>query len=119
MMSLSTSLKEQFKSSRKLPLPPGSRGVFVSDVVDGSPACSAGILPGDVIIAIDSKDIRHTQELLKILGLRVGDKILLTILRTVALEQDWDGRIMRYETERKELVVTPSDLGAFLSASST
>lgn len=118
-MSLSTSLIEQLKSSRELPLPPGSKGVFVSDVVKGSPACSAGILPGDVIVAIDSKDIQHTQELLKILGLRVGEEIRLTILRTVALEQDWDGRIMRYDIERKELVVTPSDLGAFLSASST
>ncbi len=114
-MSLSKSLKAQLKASMETPLPPCSKGVFISDIVLGSPASEAGCLPGDVVIAVGSKPVGHTQELLKFLGLRVGEDIKLTVLRTVALEQDWDGRIMRYETQCKELIVRPADLDAFLA----
>ena len=56
-------------------------GVRVEDVVEGSPAEEAGILPGDVLLALDGKpvgDLRTYSELLKTYD--PGDQVVLTLL---------------------------------------
>ena len=59
-----------------------SVGVFVADVVAGGPAETAGIRPGDRILAIEGQEV-HAPELLTQLvrSGRPGDEIELTIFR--------------------------------------
>lgn len=58
-----------------------NEGVYVSKVEDGSAASNAGIEKGDVIVAIDGKNIGKMSELQEIINAkRPGDKITLTWL---------------------------------------
>ncbi|MDR2715093.1 MAG: trypsin-like peptidase domain-containing protein [Coriobacteriales bacterium] len=57
-------------------------GVYVDEVVQGSPADRAGIKPGDVIVAINGKSIKTATELIiDVRGLLVGEKVTLGIMR--------------------------------------
>ncbi|MCL1890975.1 MAG: trypsin-like peptidase domain-containing protein [Coriobacteriia bacterium] len=57
-------------------------GVYVDEVVQGSPADRAGIKPGDVIVAINGKPIKTATELIiDVRGLLVGEKVTLGIMR--------------------------------------
>jgi Do/DeqQ family serine protease len=57
-------------------------GVIVTAVARNGPAHKAGVLPGDVIVAIDGKKIDEAREaMLAILSRRPGDKIGLTVVR--------------------------------------
>jgi serine protease Do len=108
MMSLTKSIKEQLPSH--LIFDEYQKGVLITQVIPHSPASEAGLLEHDIILKIDDQRVTSTQEVLKNVGLRVGQTIKLTILRTVALEQDWDGRVMRYEVEILNLLITTGDL---------
>lgn len=60
----------------------GRTGALVSQVVDGSPADAAGILPGDIIISLDGQPFRQASDLRMRVGLmRSGTEITLGILR--------------------------------------
>lgn len=113
MISLTKSMKEQLAST--FPLPDVQRGVLISQIVPNSPADHAGCLEGDIIVSVDKEPVSSTQEILRIIGLRVHEDIQLTVVRNLALEQDWDGRIMRYETETRQITVKTADLNTFLS----
>jgi serine protease Do len=87
-----------------------ARGALVGDVLKGEPAQKAGVLPGDIILAVDGRDIQDTPELLRVVAsVPVGKKIALVVLR--------DGREKRIEVtvgERRETretarQVEPSD----------
>ncbi len=57
-------------------------GVLVSQVNEDSPAQKAGLKEGDVILAVDGKDVNTTAALrAKVSLLPVGDKVDLTVLR--------------------------------------
>lgn len=57
-------------------------GLIVGDIAPGSKALQAGILPGDLIYALDGERIRNLEELRnELLRRQVGDKAKLTILR--------------------------------------
>ncbi len=59
------------------------RGALVGDVVEGSPAEKAGIQRGDVITAIDGKDINDPAALRNMVaGIPPGTKVSLTVLRS-------------------------------------
>jgi len=58
------------------------KGVYVSGVTENSSAEKAGIKPGDVIVAINNREVNSNSELLEIIGqYSPGDKIKLTIER--------------------------------------
>ncbi len=58
------------------------RGTLVSSVTPGEPAARAGIRVGDVILAINGKDITAQQSLTYLVGLEPpGSKVTLDILR--------------------------------------
>jgi S1-C subfamily serine protease len=58
------------------------RGFYVADVETRSSAKLAGIVPGDVIIAIDNKDVSNFDDISDILKFsKSGDKIELTVSR--------------------------------------
>jgi serine protease DegQ len=59
-------------------------GLLVTGVVDGTPADTAGLLVGDVIVSFDGQAIEEPQALVTLLrGDRVGKPVTLTVLRGV------------------------------------
>jgi S1-C subfamily serine protease len=57
-------------------------GALITDVQDGSPAASAGLQIGDVIVNIDGFDIYNPDELLQRLVLhKPGDQVQVTVIR--------------------------------------
>ena len=57
-------------------------GAVVVSVLPDSPANRAGIKPGDIIIAVNNKNVRNAQDVLNQIGLvPVGDKINFNIIR--------------------------------------
>lgn len=58
------------------------QGVLISRILESSPAEKAGLKPGDIIISLDTENIRNTQELIRmILRKNIGDKVGLGIVR--------------------------------------
>jgi len=65
-----------------------TNGALVAKVVDGSPADMAGIKDGDVITAINNKNIKNAATLRNIIGLmQVGDKVNVEILRNGSVKK--------------------------------
>lgn len=59
-----------------------TEGVYVADVVDDGAAQEAGIKSGDVIIAVDGKEIKKMAELQEtLMKKQPGDKVTVTLLR--------------------------------------
>lgn len=59
---------------------PSTDGVIVVAVVSGGPAMSAGIRPGDVILAVDGEPTTSPEELLAVLRARdPGDSVTMTV----------------------------------------
>jgi membrane-associated protease RseP (regulator of RpoE activity) len=60
------------------------KGVLVSEVLAGSPAAQAGLKAGDVIVAVDGKEVTTVAELRKAVELKSGEdtrKLNLTVVR--------------------------------------
>lgn len=73
------SLNEEISRYYELPV---DHGVFVSKVVDGSPASLAGIIAGDIILRMDRAPVYHIEDLQKEIHLRkVGDSVRLSLYR--------------------------------------
>lgn len=59
-----------------------AEGALVGDVQEGSPAHKAGILQGDIIVALDSERIENSNQLRnKVADLSPGQKVNLTVFR--------------------------------------
>ena len=59
-----------------------TEGVVIDDLVESGSAQYAGLLPGDVILKIDGKDIKNFPDLQqKVSASKVGETLSLTILR--------------------------------------
>ncbi|MBN2564970.1 MAG: PDZ domain-containing protein [Candidatus Eisenbacteria bacterium] len=79
-----------------------SAGVRVDYVYEGSPAETAGLEPGDVIVAIDGEKSRNTSELTETIRKHSpGDKVELTVIRG-----EDSRKIMAELGSRQEHVVT-------------
>jgi membrane-associated protease RseP (regulator of RpoE activity) len=75
MIDLSPDLREHFGASR-------DAGVLVESVSDGSPAEKAGVHVGDIIVAIDGKDVKNTGDLRSaIREKKDGDTVRVEVLR--------------------------------------
>ena len=70
-------------------------GVYVDSITEGGPADLAGMKVGDVIKAIDGKEMTQDEMILAIRAKHVGDQITFTVLR--------DGNLL-------DIVVTVGDL---------
>ncbi len=74
-------------TGRELPV-----GVYVQTVIEDGPADLAGVLPGDIIIAINGRQTENFNRLRNLVGLtRPGTPITLDIIR--------DGQTLRLEAE--------------------
>jgi serine protease Do len=61
---------------------PAPTGVLIVDLADDSPARKAGLLPGDVIIAVEGRPIEYTGQLQQEIGFRApGDEVDVTVAR--------------------------------------
>jgi len=57
-------------------------GAIIADVVSGSPAEKAGLMRGDVILKINDKDIKNSNDVTDIVGkAKINDKLVMVILR--------------------------------------
>ena len=61
---------------------PDTRGSLIGNVQEGQPADKAGIMDGDIIIAIDGADIEDSAELLRVIASKKpGTVVTVTVLR--------------------------------------
>jgi serine protease Do len=61
---------------------PSMRGVITSYIEPGSPAERAGVLAGDLVVAVNGEPVDSVREARRaIFGSRVGDTIMVTVLR--------------------------------------
>jgi serine protease Do len=59
-----------------------SQGVIVQDLTEGGAAQYAGMLPKDIIIKINAKDVKNESELRELVGrAKIGDVLTVTIIR--------------------------------------
>ncbi len=59
-----------------------TQGVYVESLVDGGAAQLAGVLPKDVIISVDNREVKSVPELQELIGRsKVGNTIILTVVR--------------------------------------
>jgi serine protease Do len=74
---------------------PEIRGVVVKDIPsDDSPAKAAGIQPGDVIIAIDSKPVERVGQLQQVIGFRKpGDVVKVEVARKGGIRKTFDVKL--------------------------
>jgi Do/DeqQ family serine protease len=60
----------------------GQNGVLVTNVAEGSPAQKGGLLPGDIIVAVDGVATGSAGQLRSLIGMKaIGDKARVDILR--------------------------------------
>ena len=74
---------------------PEIRGVVVKDIpTDDSPARAAGIQPGDVIIAVDSKPVERVGQLQQVIGFRKpGDVVKVEVARKGGIRKTFDVKL--------------------------
>jgi serine protease Do len=74
---------------------PEIRGVVVKDIPnDDSPAKAAGIQPGDVIIAVDSKPVERVGQLQQAIGFRKpGDVVKVEVARKGGIRKTFDVKL--------------------------
>lgn len=85
----------------------GEFGVLVSRVVEKSPAATAGIEVGDVLVAVDSKPIAHSSQLLAEIGGREAGT-------TVVIEARRQGQAVTVHAELEEAPRAQVDLTPLL-----
>lgn len=57
-------------------------GALVNDVVPGGPAASAGIRQGDIILALDGKEIREVSQLQRLVAeTSIGKRVVVSVFR--------------------------------------
>lgn len=67
------------------------QGVYVSGIVNGSPAATAGLWVGDIIVACNGEEVEQMEEVQQIItGMKPGDTISITVLRK--------NKMAKYET---------------------
>jgi serine protease Do len=61
---------------------PSRNGALVADVIKGQPAAQAGIIPGDVIVSINDKQVLNANDLRNMVAeIKPGDTVPVTIIR--------------------------------------
>ena len=65
-----------------------TQGVVIEELVNGGSAQYAGLLPGDVIMSVNQREVRNVPELQEAVGsAKVGETLYLTINRAGKIEE--------------------------------
>jgi len=63
-------------------LPKNTHGILVAGVLDGGPADSAGLKPGDVLVSLNNESINDVRELLnRVAGIEPGTEVSCKVIR--------------------------------------
>ena len=78
---------------KKLGLASDTKGILVMSVEAGSPAASAGVVPGQLILAVNRQRVSSVEELNQVLKNAKGENILLMVsqgevIRFIVLKSD-------------------------------
>ncbi|KAJ3013671.1 Serine protease htra2, mitochondrial [Thoreauomyces humboldtii] len=84
-------------------------GVLVTTVLPDAPCARAGMMDGDVVVAVNGRPCHSTRELYAGVGSEMKEAIF-SVRRNVPLDMDWDGRSTRWETLELEIGVKPEEL---------
>jgi S1-C subfamily serine protease len=89
MEDLTPELAKTINSNPNSPIQiPEVKGILVARVIPSSPAASAGIRPGDVILQVDAKPVSSGEQLLNIVeGSRIGQTLQLKVQRGTQTQQ--------------------------------
>jgi membrane-associated protease RseP (regulator of RpoE activity) len=80
-------------------------GVYVSDVTEGMPAQTAGLLPKDVIVSIDNTTINNATQLTAVLSSKnAGDIIAVTVARGDTWQYQYSTTINLTRTENRTVM---------------
>ena len=90
------------------------RGVVVNDYNGkNSPARAAGILPGDVIVALNDSTIDHVAQLQQMVGFRrPGETVRVTVVRRGAERHTYDVRLVAAPTDGEQVAARGDSAGA-------
>lgn len=75
------------------------KGIFISSVLDDSPALEAGLVMGDIIQAVNGTPLTDTEQARSLLGGEEGTPVTITVLRA-------DGTVSDFELIRREITVS-------------
>jgi serine protease Do len=79
---------------------PEIRGVLVQDTPGDSPAKTAGIEPGDIIVSVDGKPVEYTGQLQQEIGFRhPGDVVKVEVARKGGARKTFSVRLTSLQTE--------------------
>jgi serine protease Do len=97
------------------------RGVVVSDFPDkNSPARAAGILPGDVIVALNDSAIDHVAQLQQMVGFRrPGETVRVTAVRRGGERHTYDVRLIAAPSGTEQVAADDSGGSAASPAETT
>jgi serine protease Do len=92
---------------------PEIRGVVVKDIPnDDSPAKAAGIQPGDVIIAVDSKPVERVGQLQQVIGFRKpGDVVKVEVARKGGIRKTFDVKLQALNDQPQLASADEGDTG--------
>jgi serine protease Do len=92
---------------------PEIRGVVVKDIPnDDSPAKAAGIVPGDVIIAIDGKPVERVGQLQQVIGFRKpGDVVKVDVARKGGVRKSFDVKLQALNDNPQVAATDQEDSG--------
>ena len=84
------------------------QGLVVASIDAGTPAASSGLVPGDIITAIDSQDITLFDDIASMLeGKKPGDTVVLSVFRRT---QGFPDKELTIEVELIESVSTQAQV---------
>ncbi len=81
------------------------KGAVLVNIIEGSPAAKAGLQPGDVVIAVNGREVDNAADLRNQVGLkRIGEKVKLKLIR------EGRKRTVTATVAERETAATPADL---------
>jgi S1-C subfamily serine protease len=74
---------------------PQTSGVMIAAIEPGSPAAAAGLVTGDLVVALDGRQVAGADDLIRLLnGERIGKRVALDVLRS--------GRVQSFDVTPQE-----------------